>query len=399
VNAAPRHLCVVTETYPPEINGVALTLERLVRGLSAGGHAVSVVRPRQGEADRADAESTLVRGLPLPGYKEVRIGLPAGRALRARWTACRPDVVYVATEGPLGWSAARAARGLGIPAFSGFHTNFHVYARHYGAGWFQALALGYLRRFHNGTAGTLVASGELRDELRRRGFENLTVIGRGVDGQLFNPARRSRALRRGWGASDEDLVVLHVGRLAPEKNVPLAIQAYRAMQPTGARALVVVGDGPMRAALEAAHRDVRFCGMRTGEDLATHYASADAFLFPSESETFGNVTLEAMASGLALVAYDYAAARVHVRHGDSGMLAPLGASQAFVEHAVALAQSPDTVLRLRRRARAHALAVDWQRVVDRFESAVTRGLPAAVGPHAHVASLEASFSSKGGPEW
>jgi len=288
-----RHVCVVTETYPPEINGVALTLERLVRELRARGHAVSVVRPRQGVADDADRETTLVRGLPVPGYHHVRVGLPAGQVLRTRWTARRPDVVYVATEGPLGWSAVRVARRLGVPIFSGFHTNFHVYARHYGAGRLHALVLRYLRRFHNQTAGTLVANEELRDRLHGLGFENLSVIGRGVDGQLFSPARRSSSLRRAWGASDDDLVALHVGRLAPEKNVPLAIEAYRAMQQAnGARACVVVGDGPLRTALERAHPDLHFRGIRTGRDLAAYYASADVFLFLSESETFGNVTLD-----------------------------------------------------------------------------------------------------------
>jgi glycosyltransferase involved in cell wall biosynthesis len=372
-----KHICIVTETYPPEINGVAFTLARLVDGLRARGHVVSVVRPRQPAVDgvrrRADVGLALVPGLPVPGYRQVRLGWPAGRVLRDRWTERRPDVVYVATEGPLGWSALRIARRLAIPLFSGFHTNFHGYARHYGAGWLWPLVLRYLRRFHNRTLGTLVPSPGLRRQLHAAGFTNLSVLARGVDSRLFTPRRRSEALRQAWGAAAGDLVVLYVGRLAPEKNVPLVIEAYRAMQRvSGSLRCVIVGDGPSRAALEAAHPDLRFCGVQTGEHLAAHYASADVFLFPSETETFGNVTLEAMASGLAVVAYDYAAAHMHIRHGERGVLVPYGDVGAFIEAAVALARSPQVGRETGARARVYAAGVDWSTIVERFEKLLTK---------------------------
>src|SRR5262245_22537733 len=162
-----RHICVVTETYPPEVNGVALTLAHLVKGLAAQGHAVSVVRPHQLTSDyrgcRGDSQMTLVRGMPLPGYKGLQFGLPAGGLLRRSWAQDRPDVVYVATEGPLGWSAVRSAQHLGIPVFSGFHTNFHSFAKHYRAGWLKHFIFRYLCRFHNRTIGTLVPSVDVRD--------------------------------------------------------------------------------------------------------------------------------------------------------------------------------------------------------------------------------------------
>jgi glycosyltransferase involved in cell wall biosynthesis len=381
--AAPRHISIVTETYPPDINGVASTLARLVSGLRGCGHAVSVVRPRRPALDGADPSGdpglTLVLGVPLPWYREVRLGVPSPGALRKRWTTHRPDVAYVATEGPLGLAAVRAAERLGVPLFSGFHTNFHGHAPHYRAGWLRPLIVPYLRRFHNRTQGTLVASAELRSALGALGFRNLRVLGRGVDGGLFTPEGRSPALRASWGAADHDLVVLYVGRVAPEKNIPLAIEAYRAMQGVAeAVRFVVVGDGPLRPALERAHPDVQFCGVRTGMELAAHYASADVFLFPSETETFGNVTVEAMASGLAVVAYDYAAARMHIRHGDTGVLAPCGAPPLFVERAAALARSPRAIREMGRRAREYAAGrLHWQRVVDRFEAILTERLPAA----------------------
>jgi len=366
-------VCVVTETYPPEVNGVALSLARLVDGLRARAHRVSIVRPRQpggdGAVDGAGPDVALVRGFPLPGYRGLQFGVSPWGCLAARWKRDRPDVVYVATEGPLGWSAVRTGRRLSIPVLSGFHTNFHTYVRHYRARWLTPLVLRYLRRLHNDTWSTLVATDDLRLQLHGLGFERLAVLGRGVDGELFRPDRRSEALRRSWGVGPDDLVVAHVGRLAPEKNVGLVIRAYRAMVREGApvRRLVLVGDGPLRSALERAHPDVRFCGLQLGQDLAAHYASADLFLFPSETETFGNVTLEAMASGLAIVAYDYAAARMHITPGLNGAVVPCGRPEAFVAVAVSLGRRPDTLREMGRHARARAVLLDWAGVIGRFE--------------------------------
>jgi glycosyltransferase involved in cell wall biosynthesis len=366
-------VCVVTETFPPEINGVTLTLGHLVSGLRSRGHRVSLVRPRQpavdAPGDPVDPTLTLVPGLALPGYAAVRMGLPAGAHLRDRWRRRPPDAIYVATEGPLGWSAVRAARRLRLPVLAGFHTNFHRYARHYHLGWAEGLVAWYLRDLHNRASGTVVATPDLRDHLHRRGFRNVSVLGRGVDRSLFSPARRSASLRRSWGVSERDLVAVCVGRVAAEKNVRLAIEAYRAMQrhhPTCR--LVIVGDGPLRRTLERAHPDLFFTGMLTGEPLAAHFASADLFLFPSETETFGNVTLEALSSGLFVVAFDYAAARAHVRPGATGVLAPLGDARAFVAAAARLAESPDRVQRAREDVRESVSQLDWARVVDRFEA-------------------------------
>ncbi len=367
-----RTYCIVTETYPPEINGVAMTLGRLTAALRARGHVVSVVRPRpvlRWRDASGEPGTTLVPGAPMPGYPGVRLGWPAGRRLRRAWTARRPEAVYVATPGPLGWAAVGAARRLGIPVFSGYHTNFPDYARHYGARWLARAIGAGLRQFHNRTAGTLAPSVDLMGRLRAAGFENLTLLGRGVDCRLFDPGRRDASLRARWGVGIDELVALYVGRIAAEKNVGLAIDAFRAMRRAGlARRLVVVGDGPIRATLQAAHPDVLFCGALTGVPLAAHYASADIFLFPSETETFGNVVLEAMASGLAVVAYDYAAAGAHLRTGESGVLVPRGEVRAFIQAAVAAAAEPTTLARMRRRAREVALGLDWETVVDAFEA-------------------------------
>ena len=367
------HICVVTETFPPEVNGVAMTLSRWVSGLKARGHYVSLVRPRQakvdGEISANNQAVTLVPGLPLPGYSGLRLGLPSGRRLRETWRTCRPDVVYVATEGPLGRSALKIARHFSIPVLSGFHTNFHTYSSHYGLGWLNKLILGYLRHFHNQTAGTLVPTTELADRLRLSGFREVNVLGRGVDADLFNPQRRSLKLRRQWGLADDDLAVIYVGRLAAEKNISLLMDSFDAMQQVNPRLkLVMVGDGPLSDELKRRqHADIVFCGMKHGVELAQHYASCDIFLFPSETETFGNVTTEAMASGLAVIAFDYAAAHMHLVDDLSGCLIPVGEYQRFSETAGSLANSPAKIRVLARGARQAAEHLDWNHIVFQLE--------------------------------
>ena len=329
------------------------------------------MRPRQA-ADGAGASDgeRLVRGVPLPGYAGLQVGLVRPRTLVRLWSADRPDAVYVATEGPLGWSALIAARRSGIRVVSGFHTNFHSYSRHYGLGPLQPLVGAGLSAFHRRTDGTIVASAEVRDALRRGGVERVSVVGRGVDAELFTPERRCRDLRASWGAAEEDVVAIHVGRVAREKNLPLAIDAFRAIQQAAPSSrFVVVGDGPARAALERDHPDLRFAGVRTGEDLARHYASADLFLFPSETETFGNVTIEAMASGLAVVAFDYAAAHQHITHGDDGWLAPLGDRRAFIEAATEAVRSGGHAA-IGMRARARVAPLEWDAIARRFAALV-----------------------------
>jgi len=370
------HICVVTGTYPPEINGVALTLANLVKGLRDRGNTVSVVHPKQQNqralnepADASSSEAILVRGLPLPGYHGLQFGVPAGGLLRRSWRHCPPAVVYVATEGPLGWSAIRAARALGIPTVSGFHTNFHHYCKHYKVGWLQQTAYRYLRWFHNQTGCTLVSNEELRARLQNAGFNNVSIFERGVDSHLFTHQRRCPELRREWGITVDDIVLLCVGRIAAEKNLALAIEAYRAIRGFNSRIrLVMIGDGPLRLTLQRENPDVIFSGTRTGEELARYYASGDLFLFPSETETFGNVTLEAMASGLAVIAYNYAGAKLHITHRETGQLVRYGDAKAFVDTACSLARYPQEIGRIGQRAREYVTDLNWSRVVERFEA-------------------------------
>lgn len=372
MNVTSLHIALVSETFPPEVNGVANTLGRLCQGLRERGHRLQLVRPRQAD-DTApnDDQLLLTRGWPLPGYAGLQWGQSSLHKLLRRWQRNRPDVLYIATEGPLGLSALRAARRLGIPVVSGFHTNFQQYSDHYGFGLLTRLLTGYLRWFHNRSRLTLVPSPSQRLELQRRGFERLELLARGVDGQLFHPARRSAALRAEWGLGEDEIAVLHVGRLAAEKNLQLLTRAFRQLQrdlPQQRLRLVLVGDGPLRAQLQAELPEALFCGVQRGEALAAHYASGDLFLFPSLSETFGNVVLEALASGLAVVAFDQAAAAQHIRHGHSGALATPGDEAAFIESARWLLEDPESLRRVRLNARQHAGKQGWPAIVERFES-------------------------------
>ncbi|TBW49972.1 glycosyltransferase family 1 protein [Marinobacter halodurans] len=371
-----RHIAIVTETFPPEINGVAHTLGKLCEGLRQRGHRVSVIRPRQkGEPASAPAsgvDRTLaLPGLPLPGYPELQFGLTrAGRLVR-HWQQSRPDVIYVATEGPLGLAALSAARRLQVPVCSGFHTNFHQYSRHYRVGWLKKAIESYLRWFHNRTELTLAPTRCMQSRLYGMGIHPVAVWSRGVDCERFTPARRDRALRKSWGLGDRDLGVIYVGRLAAEKNLSLVISTFERLRNIHPRArLILVGDGPLHRRLEERHPDYLFCLTQRGEALARHYASADLFLFPSRTETFGNVVTEAMASGLALVAFDDAAASEHLRHEENGMKVPLDDPAAFTEAALRLADQPSLVSRLRSQARLDALDIHWPGLVEQFENIV-----------------------------
>ena len=370
--AAQLQIAMVTETYPPEVNGVAITIGRMVHGLRQRQHHIHVIRPRQHKQDVALKEDgyaeTLVGGMPIPGYPELKSGFPAKGTLLRLWRAQRPDVVHIVTEGPLGWSAMAAARKLQIPVSTDFHTNFHSYSSHYGIGLLKKPIAAYLRHFHNKTDCTMVPTNSLKEELEKDGYKDVLVVSRGVDAELFNPSKRNAELRTQWGAAENTPVVMLVSRLAPEKNLSVVIQAFDSMREANPDALLVmVGDGPARAELEKQHPHVIFAGMRTGEDLAAHFASGDIFLYPSLTETYGNVTVEAMASGLATLAYDYAAAQQHIRHDQNGLLAPFDNTAEFIAQARALVTDAERIQRLRTEARHTVEQLTWEHILGQLE--------------------------------
>ena len=364
---------IVTETYPPEINGVAMATGRMVAGLRVRGHWVGLVRPRRGRHDEGNDTEWTVSGLSLPNYPGVRIGMPAWRRLGKLMRAQRPDVVHVVTEGPLGWSALLVAQGLGLPVTSGYHTHFDLYSRHYGLSWLSPLVTRWLDALHRRCQATLVPAQELAQTLTARGIPNVRVVGRGVDTRLYTPSRRSTVLRQAWGlhenGGEQGLACLHVGRLAPEKNLDAVVHAYGAIaarQP-GTR-MIWVGDGPALPRLRKAHPEHIFAGPQVGANLATHYASADLFLFASLSETWGNVLGEAMASGLGVVAYRRAAAAALIRQGENGLSPPPGDEAAFAAAATTLGEDAGLRRRLGHQAsRDMAAHHGWEAITERFE--------------------------------
>lgn len=369
----PLSLALVTETFAPEVNGVAMTLSRLVDGLRDRGHQVHLIRPRL-PADYAygcKAESRVPAvfrpGFPIPNYPLMRIGAPSLAILRATWRQSPPDVVHIATEGPLGYSALRAANSLGIPCTSSFHTNFDQYTAHYGLPFLGRMVGRFLQHVHNRSACTMVPTLDQAKDLHRQGYERVRLLSRGLDDRLFNPQRRDEQLRASWGATPDSLVFTQVGRVAAEKSLPLTVATFQAIRERHPDAvLVLVGDGPERRRFEGID-GVHCVGTKCGPDLARHYASADVFLFPSTTETYGNVVVEAMASGLAVVAFDYAAPAEVIHHDENGLRLPFGDTAAFKMAAVALADDPARITRLRQAATAVARRRRWSSVIGTFE--------------------------------
>ncbi len=366
-------LAIVTETFPPEVNGVAMTFGVIVRELSNRGHAIKVYRPERKELNSSDSAKShtevSMRGMRIPGYPLLRLGLPARGSLIRAWRQERPDLVHVVTEGPLGATAVSAARVLDLPVTSSFHTNFHAYTHNYGFGMLHPFVLRWLRRVHNRTQRTFAPTDELCAELSGLGFNNMSLLSRGVDTDCFSPERRSIALRKSWGAGPENPVVLHVGRMAAEKNYDLLFQCYAAMRQANPRLrFVLAGDGPLRESMIKAHPECHFAGFYSRDEIGRHYASADIYIHPSLTETFGNVLTEAMASGLAVAGFNYAAARQFIRDRDNGLVVPVDQPDALVAASVELALDENLRAQSRGAARRCFETQSWTHVIGRFEN-------------------------------
>lgn len=366
-------VAVVTETWPPEVNGVAVTLAKLVQGLGHRNHDVQLIRPRQPKFDTgikdSNLEEVLMRGMPIPSYPELKLGLPSKKTLVKTWTLRRPDVVHIATEGPLGWSALQAAKVLKLPVTSDFRTNFQSYSKHYGIGWLRKPIVAYLRKFHNATACTMVPTKELKKTLSENGFLNLKVVSRGVDTSLFNMSKRDPDLRKTWGATDQSQVMISVGRMAPEKNLEQVLKTFEALKLLGTDLkLVMVGDGPLREQFQLKYPEIIFPGMLVQSELAKYYASADLFVFPSQTETFGNVTLEALASGIPVLAFDCAAARDWVQAGVNGWLVPENDPDGFARKAVEIFNTKNLLSQVTQSTRQQIVRLDWDQIAEQVES-------------------------------
>jgi len=364
VSAESLRLAVFTDTALPQLNGVSHTLDRLLHGVRARGGAVRLFTTT--DPDSAD-EADVVRyaSVPFPTYPQVRFAAPRARTAAAELRRWGATLVHVATPFGLGVAGRRAARALGVPLVTSYHTSLHTYATYCRLHAFTEAGWAYLRWFHNGGLRTYCPTHAVERELSGRGLRGTAVWGRGVDVQRFNPGRRSDELRTRLGAGHGRLLVAYVGRLASEKGLDVALAAMRRLHAAAPDrfAFAFAGDGPYsdRCRRLAPPGSV-FTGQLVGDALGAFYASADVFVFPSAIDTFGNVLLEAMASGLTVVAADTGPTREVLAGG--GITFPVGDDGALAAALLALAADP-----ARRRAVAAAgLAVahrrTWSRVFD-----------------------------------
>lgn len=350
-----------------------MTFGVIASELGRRGHDVTIFRPDRDDLPAQEDEpyyrQVPLPGMSIPGYPLLRLGWPARRKLERFWREDRPDLVHVVTEGPLGASGITAAQALGIPVTSSFHTNFHAYTSDYGVSVLNKLVLWWLRRVHNRTQRTFAPTDELCDELSAQGFRDMARLSRGIDTACFSPERRDPVLRQEWGAGPDDPVVLHVGRMAAEKNYELLFQVFAAMRTANPRLrFVLAGDGPLRGKLMAEHPECLFAGFFSRREIGRYYGSADIYIHASLTETFGNVLTEAMASGLALAGFDYAAGRQFVRHGENGLLVPCDRPDALVAAGVRLATETGLRRRLQEAARKGVEAQSWDQVIGEFEA-------------------------------
>ena len=355
------HIEFVTDTYPPDINGAAKTLSYLVTCLRAEGHKITMIGPHP--------ESELkMASIRVPKYASVNLGLITQSRLRKHWQKSRPDVIYIAGEAFLGASAVKAASQLGIPTIAGYHTNYDQYAANWKMKFLAARATRYMINFHKRATATVVPSDSVMNDLQELGYNDLHVLGRGVDAELFHPSKRSLARRAEWDAESNTPVALFASRVSPEKNLTLLSQAFKKMQELNPDTrCVIVGDGPSYKRFKRENPNVICYTFKHGEELAEIYASADIMVFPSLTETFGNTVTEALASGLVVVAYDYAAAQMHIEHEVNGLLADYGNEQQFLEKCdQALQLSSDDPLRTAAHRSVSNLTWDTvaQRLVD-----------------------------------
>jgi len=317
-------ITLVTETFPPEINGVSLTLEKLHNYLNLSGHHPSVIRPRRFSEPR---KPELVQGFPIPMYPKLRFGIGSPLRLYQTIKSKMPDIIHLATEGPLGLACLGIAKSLQIPVVSSFHTNFDLYANDYKMGFLSSGISHYLRWFHNQTEATFAPSNACLERLQALGYKNTKIWTRGVDTSLFNPIQKDLNFKSKIGLTETDILLLYVGRLAPEKNIGALLETFKKARSTLSRRgknlfLALVGTGPLveQSDLEKTN-GIILPGELRGNHLAQWYASSDIFVFPSTSETFGNVILEAQASGLPVLCLNSQAIKERITNHHDGILA------------------------------------------------------------------------------
>ncbi len=358
----PLRVALVTGSYNYIPDGVALTLNRLVGYLESQGVEVLVFAPvAKAPAFAHTGDIVPAPSAPFPFRPEYRIALGLTRRPRERLEAFDPDLIHIATPDFLGRQALARGRALGRPVVASYHTRYEAYLKDYGLEFLREGFTAWLRAFYDQVDEVYAPSESMIESLLAEGFSpHIRLWRRGVDTERFNPAKRSSALRAAWGLAPDEVAVTFVSRLVREKRLDTLTEVADKLAAAGLRhRLVIVGEGPERVHLERRLPGAVFTGFLKDEDLAEAYASSDAFLFPSDTESFGNVTLEAMASGLPAVCADATGSRSLVDVGVTGFLAQPGDGRAFFNHVAALVEDRALRMRMSEAARARSLEFSW----------------------------------------
>lgn len=367
-----------TESLLPHVDGVSRTLAQLFGFLEQRGVDFRVYSPFvPGPEVSWSGRVRPVRFIRFPLYPDYRVSSPFGRAVWREVEAWGPDLVHVVSPTPMATRAQKWARRRGIPVVSSFHTHFVSYFRYYGAPWAEGFGWRMLRRFYGRCARVYVPTQAIIRELAEHGITNTEPWSRGIDLARFSPAHRSAALRARAGAEGDTPILLMVSRLVKEKDMADLVAMEGILRGRGnTHRLVLVGDGPMRGELQAALPHAFFAGHQSGEELARWYASGDVFVFPSTTETFGNVVLEAQASGLPAVVVDRGGPPDLVEAGETGFIARGNDPADLADRCEALLRDPALRARLGRQAREAARERDWAaingRLIDSYGAIVDR---------------------------
>lgn len=381
-NGEPPELRIAlfTGNYNYIKDGVALTLNRLVAYLEKKNIPVLVFAPvgKVAALDHA-GELVSVPSFAVPFRKEYRVATGLPKTARDQLRDFQPTLFHIAVPDFLGYQALKLAEEWKLPVVATFHTRYDTYLKFYGLGFLEKFAQRYFNNFFGRCQKVFPPSQSMLDELLKSGIKSpMEVFGRGVDGELFSPQRRSLAWRQGHGLADDECVVTFVSRLVKEKNTDLMIRCFHRMEKAGAKfRVLIVGDGPEEGTLKSNLPSAVFTGKLDAADLAMSYASSDIFFFPSESETFGNVTLEAMASGLPAIVADATGSRSIVENGVSGFVQDARNEAGFDQHILRLIDDKNLRIAMGKAARQRALMFNWDsilaKLVASFKSISDRG--------------------------
>ncbi len=356
-------IAIFSDTFSPQVNGVSNTLNHMRAYMDAHGISYRFFVPGSGDMNTlSDPDIIRYDGFKLFLYPECRIAMPQYHEVCTQMDAFKPEIIHLVTPFSMGLMGLRYARATGIPLVASYHTNFPEYMRYYHFPILETPAWWYMRWFHSFSAVNLVPSRDTLLHLEKHKFSRLSIWGRGIDCTLFSPKMRDMSIREKYGIGHETLLI-YVGRLAPEKEIPVLLKAVERLNQKGLQfSLLLVGEGPERQALEGwGLPNVRFVGYQSGHALRALYASADIFVFPSPSETYGNVLLEAMASGLPVVSVYGGGVKDNLIHRYNGLSVECG-NDLEMSKAVArliLNQSLRKQLATGARSHAHSRSWDW----------------------------------------